>query len=74
VESVVGCGSFFIGPFLAVLHQHSICRRHNFVGRAYTTMSIALTVLGALVWCGITFAVLKFFGYVTKDDKEEEEK
>ena len=36
-------------------------------------MSIALTVLGALVWCGITFAVLKFFGYVTREEKEDEE-
>ena len=35
-------------------------------------MSILLTLLAASIWCGITFAVLKFFGYVTKDDKEDE--
>ena len=36
-------------------------------------MSILLTLVGAFIWCGITFAVLKYFGYVTKDDKEDEE-
>ena len=73
MESYIGHGSFFIGPFRPVLHQHSICRRHNFVGRAYSTMSIILTLLAAFIWCGITYAVLRFFGYVTRDDKEDEE-